>query len=157
MPNRKSTHIDWLIEALKSHNSNECLLWPFAATPKGYGHCWFQGHGRRAHRIAFFITYGHWPFPEARHTCDVRLCFNPAHIIEGTHIENVADMVARGRAARGERTAKSRFTPELVRIIRNEYKPWHPERSAAALSRKYGCCRDAIDDIVHRRFWKHVP
>src|SRR5882757_5382277 len=93
----KSTHIPWIIKALRDHTSDDCLLWPFGRGSKGYGACWFEGRGQRAHRLAFFIAYGRWPYPEARHTCDVRLCINPRHVIEGTHHQNVMDMVERGR------------------------------------------------------------
>jgi len=40
------------------------------------------------------------------HTCDVRLCCNPAHLFIGTRSDNVADCVAKGRYSNGraERT-----------------------------------------------------
>lgn len=35
------------------------------------------------------------------HTCDVRNCVNPDHLLLGTARDNSADMVARNRSARG--------------------------------------------------------
>ena len=33
-----------------------------------------------------------------RHTCDNRMCISPAHIIIGTRMDNIRDMIERGRA-----------------------------------------------------------
>src|ERR1039458_1003464 len=59
--------------------------------------------GRRpelAHRVAFFLTHGHWA-QNTRHTCDTPLCCNPAHLIEGTQADNIHDCIQRNRARNG--------------------------------------------------------
>jgi hypothetical protein len=65
-----------------------------------------------AHRISWLIHKG--PIPEGllvRHTCDVGLCVNPAHLEIGTQADNMADMYRRGRSS-------SKFTDDEVRLIR---------------------------------------
>lgn len=61
--------------------------------------------GRRTmalvHRVAFYLTHGRWPEPEALHSCDVRLCINPDHVGEGTRSENMQQVVARGHHVSG--------------------------------------------------------
>ncbi|MGA8310985.1 MAG: hypothetical protein WB755_13210 [Terriglobales bacterium] len=42
----------------------------------------FEGKGVLVHRLAFRLTYGHWPTPVGRHSCGTPLCFNPRHVIE---------------------------------------------------------------------------
>lgn len=46
------------------------------------------------------------PIPKGlvvRHTCDVRECVNPDHLILGTQKDNIRDMHDRGRYAGGRR------------------------------------------------------
>lgn len=53
----------------------------------------------------------------ARHVCDVRACINPDHLIPGTHADNTADMVSRGRQARGSRHGSARLPDAMVEDI----------------------------------------
>jgi len=51
------------------------------------------------HRISFELANGPIPFGAyVLHSCDTRACVNPAHLRLGTHEENMADKVTRGRA-----------------------------------------------------------
>lgn len=81
---------------------SEC--WPYLGVimPSGYGSMTITVNGVRrpvgAHRIAYRIAKG--PIPDGKvvmHACDNPRCVNPAHLSLGTHRENVADMIAKGR------------------------------------------------------------
>jgi hypothetical protein len=80
---------------------DEC--WPWMACLNTYGYGAFTiGYGaarrtEKAHRVAFFLEHGRWPVPYGYHRCDNRPCCNPAHIFEGTAVDNNADMRAKGR------------------------------------------------------------
>jgi hypothetical protein len=51
------------------------------------------------HRLSFIVFNGPLlPGQVVRHTCDNPPCVNPKHLIAGTHADNMADMVKRGRA-----------------------------------------------------------
>ena len=87
------------------------------------------GFGRKnesAHRLAFFLTRGHWP-ENARHTCDIPLCCNPEHIIEGTAYDNMQDCVKRNRARNGNIKLNPKIwaaicaSKEPTRILANRY------------------------------------
>lgn len=56
---------------------------------------------------------------EARHTCDCPPCVNPAHLVIGTHAENMRDMAERGRAATGPRGERKQgpYHPGLWRRL----------------------------------------
>jgi hypothetical protein len=85
-----------------------CWLWTASVFENGYGlfHC--DERNVKAHRFAYELCVG--PIPEGlevRHRCDVPRCVNPDHLEVGTHAENMADMVRRGRVARGARNGRS--------------------------------------------------
>lgn len=86
-----------------------CQLWDGARSTNGYGSV-YMGGGRanrvmvQVHRLAYALGHGEDPVGKlVCHKCDVRLCINPEHLFLGTHKENSADMLAKGRSV------KSRF------------------------------------------------
>jgi hypothetical protein len=75
-----------------------CWPWTLYCEPEwGYGVAGWQGGLQKAHRLAFFLTEGHWPEPQCNHHCDNPPCCNPEHLYEGTQTQNNEDMVSRGR------------------------------------------------------------
>lgn len=156
MPNHLVTR-PWLINAVKTHNSDACLIWPFAkgGNPKfRYGTLYFDGRVHAAHRVSFFLAYGHWPTPIARHTCDTPACVNPRHIIEGTKLDNSNDMMERkrNRQPSGERNGNAKLTAETVTRIRAEY----PKHTQQAIADTFGIDQTTVSDIVLRKVWKHI-
>jgi len=81
-----------------------CWLWIGSLQGKsGYGQMGMPG-GRpiRAHRLAYQLFKGKIPKGlDVRHTCDLRCCVNPEHLLVGTRQQNMEDAVRRGRQARG--------------------------------------------------------
>jgi hypothetical protein len=77
--------------------SGDCWLYT-GILKKGYGRMGYRGRMVAAHRVAYEILKG--PIPVGLyvcHKCDVRNCFNPDHLFLGTHQDNMADMVSKGR------------------------------------------------------------
>jgi hypothetical protein len=77
---------------------DECWLWT-ADRASRYARLGVAGKMLYADIIAWALANGRWPEQGevVRHACDTPKCVNPAHLSIGTHADNVADMVARGR------------------------------------------------------------
>lgn len=117
-----------------------CWIWPGALTKDGYGYMRVGPVSRSTHRVAYEAVNG--PIPRGmvvRHRCDVRACCNPAHLQVGTHEDNNADIVARGRS-KGRRV----LTPEEMAIASRMRADGQTIRAiAVALSCNWQLARDA--------------
>lgn len=89
-----------------------CWEWKAGLTHDGYGRFKLNGRTVRAHRVAVdWIGDGADDDASLLHSCDNPKCVNPSHLRPGTHAENMVDMVARGRSAKGDRHG-ARLHPE---------------------------------------------
>lgn len=87
-------------------NPQGCWLWLRAVDRKGYGFISVadpktgQERVYAVHRLSYEFHRGKLgPGIRVRHTCHVRRCFNPKHLIPGTAKENTQDMIRAGRAS----------------------------------------------------------
>jgi len=124
--------------------SNDCWLW---GGPVSHGYA--THHGRRVHRLTYAMAYG--PIPDGMgifHHCDTPLCIRPDHLFAGTQADNIADKVAKGRQAQGERNGKVKLKVEQVRYIRSSPK------SGAVLARELGIAVSTACRIKNGTTWK---
>lgn len=108
----------------------------------------------KAHRLAWVLTHNQ-KIPAGMvicHRCDNPACINPAHLFIGTQKDNVADMMAKGRAvfymSREDRPTK--ITEQDVRDIRQRNTPHRTE------AERYGLSYTYIYNIRAGLKWKHV-
>lgn len=83
-----------------------CWPWTGAKVKKtGYGRIGYLSQVLGAHQVAWSISTGQ-PIPTGRvgagrllimHTCDNPICCNPRHLKLGTALDNVRDMLQKGR------------------------------------------------------------
>lgn len=87
------------------------------------------------------------------HTCDNPPCWNPAHLIAGTALENNRDKAAKGRQAKGEAIRRYKLTEESVRDIRARRASGESYASIAAVHK---VSLATVWVVAARRTWKHV-
>lgn len=117
----------------KSQGADACWPWTSATRKTGYGCFRFNGRTHASHRIAYLIRHGHIPSdkPFVCHSCDNRICVNPAHLWPGTNSDNMQDMMRKGRQRhlRGDRHP-ARLKPELLARGDRNGSRLHPEKLA---------------------------
>lgn len=123
--------------------------------PKGYGT--FGGRGL-AHRYAgencleSFDSSLH-----VLHSCDNPPCVRPSHLFQGTNLDNVRDMVAKGRhghgVSPGEKNPRARLTEIQVREIRARLRAGEIR---ADLAREFAVNSGTLHHIASGRNWKGV-
>ncbi|MGV2914542.1 hypothetical protein RMO59_00485 [Streptomyces alfalfae] len=99
------------------------------------------------HAMGRALTPGEW----ALHHCDVPPCVELTHLFAGTHEENMADMVAKGRKPQGEAVVTAELTEEDVRTIRREYA--RHTATQGDLAERYGTSQTHVSRIVRRVAW----
>ena len=122
-----------------------------------FGYAWIQRNGSRtsAHRHVYNL-FNDTTIPEelvVRHRCDNGSCINPAHLELGTVMDNMQDMITRGRKVNslGSKNGKATLTEEIVRQIRMD--TIHTRRELADI---YDVSVNIIKQIDLFKTWKHV-
>ncbi len=116
----------------KVQKTNGCWFWLGAKNSDGYGMFNLGNGGVSAHRIAYALCVGYIPpGVSVLHSCDNRACVRPDHLFLGTQLDNVTDMLKKGRGnkASGDRNA-SRLYPGIHHWGPNHTLRLHPERQA---------------------------
>lgn len=131
--------------------STGCRLWVKATAAGGYGQFSWKDRLRLAHRAAYELAHGLIPSGMVVcHKCDVPACINPDHLFLGTHVDNMRDAVAKGRAVRGARHPLAKITESDARSISAS------PLSYARLATRYGVSKNLIYRIKKGIAWPHL-
>jgi len=154
MPNRGGRGKQFTVQEQLDHygfavDENDC--WNWLGPINGYGYGWFSALGER--KLVHRVMLGDIPKDKlACHTCDNRKCGNPSHLYAGTHKENTADMVKRGRQSKlhGEKGANSKLSALQVEEIRDRLSAGAKQ---VTLAREFGVNDSTISRIKTRKRW----
>lgn len=163
----KRSVADRFWEKVERRGPDECWEWIGArsAGKFNYGRFGFStsrpcASTRNAHTVAWELDRGR-KLPRGkvvRHRCDNPPCCNPKHLVMGTQKQNVADMIRRGRQAkgaikRGSAHGMSILTESIVLAMRAEYAAG---ATAKSLAEKYGVGHATAAQAISRYTWRHI-
>lgn len=136
-----------------SHQGDDCLTWPFALTPSGYGDVKFKGmEGMQAHRVMCVLAHGNPPTDQhhAAHSCGRGQfgCVNPKHLSWKTPKENIDDKSVHGTQPWGDQIHFAKIT--LPQARRAKYS----RERGVDLAREFGVKPTTIYNIRAGRTWK---
>lgn len=108
-------------------------------------------------RIARFIVAvrdeldmrGEW---DTRHTCNVRACVNPDHLLSGTRQDNALDRYEQGTAPVGERAPNAQLAEHAVREVHRLASTM----TQARIADQFGVSSTTISNILNGVTWRHV-
>lgn len=157
------SEITLLASLLKRRRISEsgCWIWTGAiqsnSAKGGYGLVSYKGKAYKIHRLAWSLANGRSPAKGKMicHKCDVRACFNPDHLYEGTQKSNIQDRVIRNRSFRpiGDINVKSKISESDVVAAFDLRKGG---LTNAEIARRMNLSKTQIGKILNRKSWTHV-
>jgi hypothetical protein len=156
MPNKPPNDPLVLLERYRRVTRDDCWEWTRWLDANGYGRVNVNRRKWLVHRLAWTVYQGEiTPGKFLCHHCDNPACFNPAHLYEGTALDNSHDMWRRRppqrNPPRGEANSQSKLTTAQVRALRAT------SGTCAAVGRQFGVCPMTVSLIRRRKIWDHLP
>lgn len=143
--------------------TNECWEWNRKIRRNGYGVFTYKNRQILAHRFSYTLFYGE--VPESLlvcHSCDNRKCVNPDHLFLGESVDNVHDMIRKGRHSPpptfyGEKHSRafSKLSKEDVINIFN-LKDTLQFGDIKKIAKEYGVSTATISSIMSGSRWKWI-
>jgi hypothetical protein len=138
----------------KVKKTPDCWFWLGCTAGGGYGWFWRNGGPEYAHRVAYELIFSAIPQGmDVLHHCDNKRCVNPAHLFLGKHIDNMRDMINKGRGVflKGEEHGQAKLTWKEVNEIRASYPIIGSQRK---LAKQFGVSQHQIFLIINNKNWR---
>lgn len=147
-----------VFERIKSRvkvNERGCWMWCGSRGDDGYGLISLPPKKTyRVHRAMYAATKGDPTGKLVCHKCDTPLCVNPEHLFLGEPKDNSADMVSKGRSAKGEQVGTSKITEDDARLIIRMYSLGV---GTTAIAKAVGISGVHVARIIRGDSWSHLP
>lgn len=141
-PNKKTD----VFKFITIKGDDDCWLWTGGLVGRD-SRPYFSVDGRKllAYRIVYELKTGkNIDGIMIRHKCDNRVCCNPSHLEEGSHMQNMEDMKERQRHG---------MPHHVVRHIKKLILQKVPY---SVIAERYGVSKSLINEIAHSRIYSHV-
>lgn len=132
--------------------TDDCVLWPYAKSTKGYGKIKVNYQYLATHRLALIARVGDPPSLDhqaAHGPCHQPSCINYRHLSWKTAAENQADKVRDDTHHQGERNPYAKLTNEQAATI---YRDTRKLREIAA---EFGVSTATVSKIRNGHIWVH--
>jgi len=141
----------------KSGGEDACWPWTRATVTGGYGYVYDRDfkRPRQATRVLYKSLYGEIPEGlDVCHKCDNPNCCNPKHLFLGTRLDNVRDMIAKGRKhiLKPEECYRTKLTREQVAEIRSLEA--QGDLSNKEIGERFGISTAQVSRISRFKRWK---
>lgn len=166
--NQRPDHkvLEKLLEKIERIPFSGCHIWMASCMKNGYGQIGYKGTNAYAHRVSWLLQKG--PIPDGMnvlHRCDTRCCINPDHLFLGSQMDNIHDMMRKGREnmkssrrgnplrknlRKGESHGMAKITAENVKEIRLRYAAGEQQK---ALGAEFGIKQAQVSRIVLNQSW----
>lgn len=154
MGRRNKPHDIW--KFISIGGPDDCWLWKGGTNKDGIPYFQIDNKKVIAYRFVYSLVHPEWDIHNSRellrHKCtdkqgkpiDNPLCCNPRHVIPGTHLENMLDMVLRGRSG---------LTKDIIYAIikmNREFPEMTHGQIAAKMTFKFeqNVSRQAVTDLL---------
>jgi len=164
-PGRPANTSEVLWSKVDKRSEDKCWNWKGYKNNEGYGRTWINDKGYYAHRVIYSLAYPNSINLNAPastdetgfllHTCDNPSCCNPKHLWVGTHADNMADKVKKGRSAdfRGDKGPRCKLTMEQAMQIRKLRKDGI---SAKELAKQFNISLSSIKSLLANKSYIEV-
>lgn len=133
---------------------DECWEWQGGRNEHNYGKMYFDGQVYSTHRLSWYLANRIQPDEAVLHKCDNPPCVNPNHLRSGTQIDNMLDVVAKGRQHKGSEKPLAKLTEDQVIDARHRYANY--SASIDELATENQVSESVMYYAVTGRSWKHV-
>lgn len=131
---------------LKHAVSDGCWEWQALKTPTGYGRFCIGSKWYLAHRVAYAIHNRVDPdVLLVCHKCDNPACVNPDHLFLGEHVDNIRDMMSKGREGFVTKLTEEQVE-EIRRLVVTE------DMYIADVASQFGVSYSLVQKLINNKF-----